>query len=133
MTPPTPLATQSSFRLGPGRHRVLAPGDIPARIAATCRAADLPVPRNQAEAVQFLSEAILLAMLGGAAGVTAGALATAMYDSVSLVQRVRQGRNEWRPVAKDRFSVMTYWVAETRLGLPTAVGLVTAPVRPRSS
>ncbi len=29
--------------------------------------------------VQFLSEAILLALLGGAAGVTAGALATAMY------------------------------------------------------
>ncbi len=29
--------------------------------------------------LQFLSEAILLALLGGAAGVSAGALATAMY------------------------------------------------------
>lgn len=43
------------------------------------------------------------------------------------------GRNELRPVAKDTFSVMTYSVAKTRLGLPTPVGLVTAPVRPRSS
>ena len=44
-------------------------------------------------------------------------------DSVSLVHRVRQGPNEWRPVAKDTFSAMTYSVAETRLGLPAAVGL----------
>jgi putative ABC transport system permease protein len=29
--------------------------------------------------MQFLSEAILLSLLGGAAGVTAGALATAVY------------------------------------------------------
>ena len=60
------------------------------------RVGDRPAPRARRDArrrsaPQFLSEALLLSLLGGAAGVLLGALATAIYASAAGLGDRRPG------------------------------------------